>query len=196
MITKKARPQAIEELEGARARALLVEGEPVLDKKIVKKGDSGFLAAILPKGMRAVAVEVSVRTGAGGFILPNDRVDVLLTRKIGSDDERRSMTETLLSNVRVLAMDQTFKIDKEGEQVADAKIKTATLELEPAHAEILTLMEATGSLTLVLRSLADGGDSELGDDKPVLSEKFKKGVKSGEITYFRYGKSESVARSQ
>ena len=81
MISRKSKPDAQEKFQSARARTTIFEGEPLQDRKVVYSGDSGFMAAVLPKGMRAISVRVSVETGAGGFILPNDHVDVLLTRK-------------------------------------------------------------------------------------------------------------------
>ena len=188
MITRKAKPQALKEFENARARAELFSGEPVSTRKIILSGDAGFMAAILPKGMRAIAVRVSVETGAGGFILPNDRVDVLLTRKLdGSGTTARTVTETVLTNVRVLAVDQTYSASSDGKngQVAESKINTATLELNPRQTEVVALAETTGQLTLSLRALADNGSSELGDDGPRLSKKYAKGA--GEITVLRYG---------
>lgn len=189
MITRKAKPDALSEFEKARARAEIFQGEPVSTRKVIMPTDSGFMAAILPKGMRAIAVRVSVETGAGGFILPNDRVDVLLTRKLnsGGGSAARTVTETVLSNVRVLAIDQTYTSGSDGkkEQIAENKINTATLELDPRQSEVVALAETTGQLTLALRALADNGSSELGDDGPRLSKKYATGA--GEITVLRYG---------
>ncbi len=187
MITRKSKPDAMSKFENARARAALFEGEPVSTKKVILPNQSGFMAAILPKGMRAIAVRVSVETGAGGFILPNDRVDVLLTRKLSGGATARTVTETVLTNVRVLAIDQTYTADNgdKKDQVAENKINTATLELDPRQSEVVALAETTGQLTLALRALADNGSSELGDDGPRLSKKYATGA--GEITILRYG---------
>jgi pilus assembly protein CpaB len=193
MITRKAKPEAISEYENARARAELFKGEPVSTRKLILPNQSGFMAAILPKGMRAIAVRVSVETGAGGFILPNDRVDVLLTRKL-TGGQARTVTETVLTNVRVLAIDQTYtpsSSDGKKDQVAEKKINTATLELDPRQAEVVALAETTGQLTLALRALADNGSSELGDDGPRLSKKYATGA--GEITVLRYGIAKQTA---
>jgi pilus assembly protein CpaB len=81
MISRKTRPTAVKELETARARSDLFEGEPVSDRKVIIPESAGFMAAILPKGMRAISVRISAESGAGGFILPNDRVDVILISK-------------------------------------------------------------------------------------------------------------------
>ncbi len=81
-ITKSGRPDALESISGSIARAPFVAGEPIREAKLVKAKGSGFMAAILPSGMRAVATEMTAETSAGGFILPNDRVDVILTRRV------------------------------------------------------------------------------------------------------------------
>ena len=83
MITKEIKPEALQEYAEARARLPIYQGETVIDKKILLPGKGGFMSSILPKGMRAISVAISARSSAGGFILPDDRVDVLLTRKPG-----------------------------------------------------------------------------------------------------------------
>jgi pilus assembly protein CpaB len=80
-IRKNNRPQAIEDLAGMIARVPFVAGEPIREAKLVNAKGSGFMAAILPTGMRAVSTTISAETGAGGFILPNDHVDVILSRR-------------------------------------------------------------------------------------------------------------------
>ncbi len=181
MITMSGNEDMLEKLQGVRARANLFEGEPVNRKRIVEVGDAGFMAAVLPKGMRAISIRVSAETGAGGFILPNDRVDVILTRKVNGT---RDVSETVLNNVKVLAIDQQLKTTETGEQVIVGK--TATLELEPKQSEILALVESTGQLSLTLRSLADQGDRKLGDDGPRVSERYAKGSGAG-LKVIRYG---------
>ena len=135
-------------------------------------------------------------TGAGGFILPSDRVDVLLTKKGGSAGGK-TFTDTVLSNVRVLAIDQSFAVNAKGEKIYDEKINTATLELDPTQSEVIALAETTGQLTLALRSMADNGSSEMGDDGPRLSERYQKGSNgSGEIAVMRYGIQSRTAASE
>jgi len=196
MITRKAHPQARVAYDKARARTAIFEGEPISDKKVVKPDSGGFMAAILPKGMRAISVRISAETGAGGFILPNDKVDVILTRKVTTEGSNKSHTtsDSVLQNVRVLAIDQTFQTNEKGEQVVVGK--TATLELRPHQAEVLAKAESIGQLSLALRSLADNGDSALGDDGPRLSERYANGSRGDTLTYFRYGLQQSVAISQ
>lgn len=185
MITRKARPLALKELETARARTDLFEGEPLSDRKVIIPDKAGFMAALLPKGMRAISVRISPETGAGGFILPNDKVDVIRITKKDGGGQNRTVSESVLTNVRVLAIDQTFKTDDQGQQVVVGK--TATLELEPNQAEILAMAESSGQLTLALRSLADRGSHELGDDGPQLAENFTDGGRTDEVLVYRYG---------
>src|SRR6185295_10785707 len=103
MITKDVQPEAKTTYENGRARSALFQGEPVNEKKIVLPNDRGFMSALLPKGMVAISVHISAETGAGGFILPNDKVDVILTRKIPGTE--RQIADTVINNVRVLAVD-------------------------------------------------------------------------------------------
>jgi pilus assembly protein CpaB len=142
-IRKKNRPDAIEKLSGMIVRAPFVAGEPIREAKLVNAKGSGYMAAILPSGMRAISTQISPETGAGGFILPNDRVDVILTRRqtgaVAGTDTQTS--ETVLDNVRVLAIDQTVQ-EKNGQKVVVGK--TATLELTPHQAETLALAQHLG----------------------------------------------------
>jgi len=190
MVAKSTNPDIFEEFKGARARAGLFEGEPLNRQRIVVVGDAGFMAAVLPKGMRAISIRVSAETGAGGFILPNDRVDVLLTRKVAGN---REISDTVLTNVRVLAIDQQIKTTEDGGQVIVGK--TATLELEPKQSEVLALVESAGQLSLALRSLADAGDKKLGDDGPRVSEKYARGSRAT-VKQFRYGIVNQIANSK
>jgi pilus assembly protein CpaB len=183
MITRAAKPDAVNKLKEGSARNPIYQGEPINEKKVVLPGDKGFMAAILPKGHRAISVRISAETGAGGFILPNDRVDVILTRKLSGTD--RQLSETVLTNVRVLAIDQTYKQDEKGGQVVVGK--TATVELDPVQAEVLSMVESSGQLSLALRSIADSSSTALGDEGPKLSEKFMNGSSGSEISLSRWG---------
>ncbi len=152
-ITKQSQPQAIEDaIEGSVARMSLTTGEPVTSQKVIKADGAGFLAAVLTPGKRAVGVKVSADRGAGGFILPNDRVDVIMTRKLGSDSKGipSYRAVTVLRDIRVLAVDQTSQEEGDSKTIVG---KTATLELSSQQAEILALAEAMGDLSLSLRSL-------------------------------------------
>lgn len=158
-VLKKDRPNAIDELSGSITRAPFTAGEPIREAKLVKaNGAAGFMAAILPSGMRAVSTEISPETGAGGFILPNDRVDVILSKRPDRDSKQaeQPVSETILANVRVLAIDQTVE-EKNGQRVVVGK--TATIELTPRQAETLAQARQNGILSLALRSLLDAGQS-------------------------------------
>lgn len=141
---------------GAVARVGLLKGEPVTTEKLVNAESSGFLAAALTPGKRAIAIQISAATGAGGFILPNDRVDVILTWQEQSVETGTAQffSTTVLTNVRVLAIDQVVS-DTMGEEAETPSVvgKTATLELSPAEAQMLALADAQGEISLALVSL-------------------------------------------
>lgn len=143
-------------IKGAVVRAPMVSGEPLTAAKIVHADSAGIMAAMVTPGMRAVSIGISTESGAGGFILPNDRVDVLLTEQV-SDSPRRFAARTLLQSVRVLAVDQTYREDHDQKVVL---AKTATLELAPREAELVERAQATGTLSLSLRALGDGTASK------------------------------------
>src|SRR5512140_1179234 len=155
-IRRNERPDATNQITGSIARAPFIAGEPIREPKLVKATGSGFMAAILPTGMRAISTEISPETGAGGFILPNDRVDVILSKREkdaarpGAPDVINS--EIILPNVRVLAIDQAPK-EKDGQNAVIGK--TVTLELRPEQAETLARARQSGTLALALRSIAD-----------------------------------------
>src|SRR6202158_3565096 len=155
-IRRNERPDATTQIAGSIARAPFIAGEPIREPKLVKGNGSGFMAAILPTGMRAISTEISPETGAGGFILPNDRVDVILSKRDKNPDKSGSAdivnSEIILSNIRVLAIDQAPK-EKDGQNSVVGK--TVTLELKPAQAETLARARQSGTLSLALRSLVD-----------------------------------------
>jgi pilus assembly protein CpaB len=160
-IRKKDHPGAIEGLSDSIARAPFVAGEPIREAKLVKAKGSGYMAAILPSGMRAISIAVSAESGASGFILPNDHVDIILTRRDKQADKTAGAethtSETILSDVRVLAIDQQVT-EKNGQKVVVGK--TATLELTPGQVETVELARSTGTLALALRSITDIGKSK------------------------------------
>jgi len=146
---------------GSVVREPILAGEPLLMRKIVRAGDSGYMAAYLEPGMRAMAIRVTVETAAGGFILPGDRVDVVLTREttlgnIGASEGDRSKftSATVMQNIKVLAIDQSTRAGDDEQTVIGA---TATLEVGPRDAEALALAKSEGELSLILRSYADTG---------------------------------------
>jgi len=181
-IRRNERPEGTKEVAGSIARAPFLAGEPIREPKLVKANGSGFMAAILPTGMRALSTEISPETGAGGFILPNDRVDVILSKHDRSMDDRTGGTdiissEIILTNVRVLAIDQAPK-EKDGQSALIGK--TVTLELKPDQAETLARARQSGTLSLALRSIADLNVVEAKSDDLVLK-------RGDSVSVVRYG---------
>ena len=142
---------------GAVVRQPINAGEPVTEKKVVRAGASGVLAVTLQPGMRAMSLPLTAESGAGGFILPGDHVDVVQIQKKAAGVQ----AATVMRNVRVLAIDQNTRADAK----TTAQVGTqATIELSPAQAEDMVLARAQGDLTLVLRSYADAaGETATGD---------------------------------
>ncbi len=175
-IQKQTMPDAVAKLEGSVVRSPFVAGEPIRNVKL-SRPESGFLSAILPSGKRAIAVRVSAQSTAGGFILPGDRVDVVQTisQQASPDMPAENVSRTILANIKVLAIDQTVS-DKDGEKVVVGK--TATLELDPVQVELVTSAEASGTLSLSLRSITD-------TDQVVGATEDKQ---SGTVRVFRAGR--------
>ena len=153
-IVRQQRPEAVGEVAGSLAKAPILAGEPIRDAKLVRS-DRGFLSAVLPKGMRAVAVKVNASTTAGGFILPNDRVDVLLVREAENGKRGEMQAETLMSNVRVLAIDQSIQTGPEEQKPVIVAQDTVTLELTPEQTELMAQAQELGTISLALRSIED-----------------------------------------
>lgn len=149
---------------GTVVRRGIVASGPITSDNLIKLGDRGFLAAVLKPGTRAISVRVDESTGVAGLIYPGDRVDVILTHEIAvkakeadRDIERKvRVSETILSNVRIIAIDQSLEDLKAAKAQARAP-KTATVEVTPSQAEIITVATRMGTLTLTLQSLACAG---------------------------------------
>jgi pilus assembly protein CpaB len=158
MVTKAEQPSALKDFTGTIARMSLIAGEPIRREKLIKADQGGVMSALLPSGMRALAITIDNRGAntAGGFILPNDRVDVIriyrdeAATKVQGNDVM--VSETLLRNVRVLAIGQNIQ-ERNGEKVVVGE--TATLELDPRQVETVILAQRLGQLSLSLRSLQD-----------------------------------------
>jgi pilus assembly protein CpaB len=180
---------AIDELGGSIARTTFVAGEPIRREKLIMANGSGFMSAILPAGMRAVAISIDSRgsTSAGGFILPNDRVDVIRTFRDEEGSSAQAATafrsETILSNIRVLAIGQNIQEEKDGKKTVIGE--TATLELDPRQAETITLAQKVGQLSLSLRSISDANTK---------IEEVVQG-KDGSMTIVRYGVSRQSTKN-
>jgi pilus assembly protein CpaB len=143
------------EMVGAVVRSRIAAGEPITDGSVVKPGDRGFLAAVLSPGMRAVSIPVNATSSHSGLIFPGDRVDLILTQSLSANegDSVRRVSETVLSNIRIIAMGGDTSDDpREGE--TNERAKTATFEVTPQQAEQVTLLTELGKLSLSLRSLA------------------------------------------
>ncbi len=179
VIEKSKMPDALTDFKGAFVRNFLGAGEPIYPDRLIKAGTAGFMAAILPSGMRAVAINIDQQgsTTAGGFIHPGDHVDVIHAyrdeeaAKAGVADPM--VSEILLRNVRVLAIGQNIQ-ERNNERVVVGS--NATLELTPQQAETIILAQRNGQLSLALRSMADSKVSAT--DLP---------QKRSEMTIVRYG---------
>jgi pilus assembly protein CpaB len=179
-IRRNERPDATTQIAGSIARAPFLAGEPIRELKLVKANGSGFMAAILPTGMRAISTEISPESGAGGFILPNDRVDVILSKRDKNPDRSGPdlvNSEIILANVRVLAIDQAPK-EKDGQNTVVGK--TVTLELKPEQAETLARARQSGTLALALRSITDVNMTENATDDQAPR-------RSNSVNVIRYG---------
>ena len=150
-IQQGGKGDGLKDMIGRVARAPLTMNEPVTLNKLVRVGDGGVLSAILPAGMRAVSTRIKEETSAGKFILPNDHVDVILIQRKRSKGGDDIVADSLFRNVRILAIGQA--LDAPGKKTADGA--TATLELTPRQAELLTLANSMGEISLTLRSVAD-----------------------------------------
>lgn len=166
-ITKASMPDAVTQLEGSVARFEIFSGDPIRDDKLVKT-DQGYLSAVLEKGMRGVSVSVSADSGSGGFIVPNDHVDVISTHSSANGQ----VSETVLENVKVLAIGKRLGekgstgAPPDGSADPSAQVfdntAIATLELDPSQAQVLVNAGQSGKLSLVLRSIADFADNDTG----------------------------------
>ncbi|MFP6748408.1 MAG: Flp pilus assembly protein CpaB [Alphaproteobacteria bacterium] len=173
------------DLTGWAVRRGITKGQPITKNRLLEPGKAGFLAGVLSPGMRAVSISVSAESGAAGFILPGDRVDVILTQQVrqtqGVNANRdKIISETVISNVRALAVDQTFDDISEHTRVG----KTITLELTPKQTESLAVAKRMGRVSLSLRSLVR--------DKEV--EKKSDFTSDEEVSRFLRGQASSVPR--
>lgn len=172
MITREAKPTAIEEFEGRRARAAILAGEPIAESKLLSADSGSLMGSLVRDGLRAVSIRISDRSAAGGFILPEDRVDIISTVKVtvesgafGASDKVIFFSSTLIENARVLAINRTVP------PVNEPSIENPTvavLELDPQQAELVASSQEQGELNLTLRSIAPK-DGDPGEDRPRLA---------------------------
>ncbi|WP_299970835.1 Flp pilus assembly protein CpaB [uncultured Roseobacter sp.] len=174
-IIRTEQPDAARTAIGRVARADLLQGDALRMESLVD-GGAGLMSLVLTPGMRAVGIRITEDTTAGGFVLPDDRVDILHTvvRDIDGDGQATGISRTILTNVRVLAIGQVSarsaaRNTETGDTVetgsdVTAFGETATVELSPEQAEILTAAQSSGALSLSLRAVSDFGDTEVGAD--------------------------------
>jgi pilus assembly protein CpaB len=161
-ITNKAMPDAPTFMAGSVARYEFFPGEPIREEKLAQPGD-GYLSVVLDSGLRGVSVVVTPESASGGFILPDDHVDVVLTRptEFGQD------VKTILTNVRVLAIGDRLggsrrpaEEQPEDEKEGFSETAVATLALDPVQAETIVSAASLGKLTLILRAMTDATPME------------------------------------
>ncbi|MGH6967757.1 MAG: Flp pilus assembly protein CpaB [Stellaceae bacterium] len=150
----------LDTIVGSVAKNGIATGEPITDLRIVKKGDRGFLAAIVTPGYRAITVPLQSGVGLSGLAMPGDRIDLILTMNVPSTDKNaqpRRLSETVLQDIRVLAVDQEINDQKHDSALA----RTATLEVTPKQAEVVTLLTEMGKLSMTLRSVGSAENDAL-----------------------------------
>ncbi len=170
---------------GAVARRAFAKGEPIMSGQIVAPGERGFLAAVLSPGTRAVSVAVDAVSATGGLIWPGDRVDLILTQSFDGEQgrsARKAVSETVLRNLRVIAIDQLLGEATNAKVGPETRIpRTVTLEVTARQSEAVSVATSMGRLSLVLRSLvsdeaapaddADTADSTWAEDvSPALRD--------------------------
>ncbi len=195
--------KAVETYTGAVARQGLLAGEPVIADRVVKAGEQGFMAALVTPGLRAVAIPISAENAVAGFIMPNDRVDILLTRKVqisstdgASGEEARS--DIILQNVRVLAIEETFRRPTGDEADNPLRGDTATLELSARDSETLALADELGDVSLVLRGVEnDGSPATAGSQARRNAGSLIQNANGDEIRIHAFGsvKAQAVSKS-
>jgi pilus assembly protein CpaB len=158
LIDNISRPDALAELNTAVTRQTIYAGEPIVQRKVVLSGERGQMSALLKPGMRAIATRISVDSAAGGFIKPNDRVDIVLTTQLKTDVPNNTantqsayLATTIFENVHVLAIDQTYGQGPDGQ--ATVVGSTALLELSQSDAEALIEAQSKGDMSMTLRGL-------------------------------------------
>ncbi|MET0181590.1 MAG: Flp pilus assembly protein CpaB [Caulobacterales bacterium] len=150
-IKQKDQPEALTQMQGGVTRRAAVAGEPVIAGQIVLPDGRGFMAATLQPGYRAVSIEVEANTSAGGFIQPNDRVDVLVTRKVDGGAVETAQTRVVLEDVRVIALDEHTSAQNGGDGPERITASIAVLELSQQDATLLASADRSGKISLALR---------------------------------------------
>ena len=151
----------MQDYDGSVVKDAILQGEPIVDRKVIRGGAGGYMAVVLKPGMRAMSIPVNVETGAGGFILPGDRVDVLQSHP--GPDGKGFITETLMRNIRVLAIDQKTQPAADSKAIVGAAV---VLEVPAADSLVLAHGKAQGEMLLALRSYADMNGGSGSPSKP------------------------------
>lgn len=200
-LEQKVAPDALEKSVGAVARVAMVEGEPIVPNKIAHPGEGGWMSAIIAPGMRAVSIEISAETAAGGFIQPNDHVDVMMTREVDQSENgngggqilAKARTHVILQNVHLLAIDAIYsQPNKDGKEGKEGKTgeggvligTRATLELAPQDASLVAAAQRGGKLSLALRSVAD---LQGADGATPIGKALRDGAREEQVVIYRYG---------
>lgn len=201
---KTSAPDALTASVGAVAKIAMAQGEPLTPAKIAHPGQGGWMSAILAPGMRAVSIEISAESAAGGFIQPDDHVDVLMTRDVDSSENNngagqilaKARTFIILQNVHLLAIDANYgqgakeaKETKDGKEAREGEggvlIGTrATLELSPQDAALVAAAQKGGRLSLALRSVAD---LQQRDGATAIGRALRDGAREQQVVVYRYG---------
>ncbi|MET0294464.1 MAG: Flp pilus assembly protein CpaB [Phenylobacterium sp.] len=164
--------------DGAIVKEPILAGEPITARKVVRGGEGGFMAVVLSPGMRAVAIPVTAESGAGGFILPGDRVDILQARA-QEGGGKGSIVETLMQNVRILAIDQRTEPEKEARTIVGG---VATVEVSVNDVEVLARGRAQGEMMLSLRPYSDIAGPARRGSAPTAASSTVRIVRAGDIS--------------
>lgn len=156
---------SVSDMTGKVVRSAFLAGQPLTKDAVVGPQDRGFMAAVLTPGMRAITVSISSTSGVAGFVFPGDRVDLVVTHQVERGDARAlQVSETVIRNVRILAIDQAV-----ASEAGQAKVgSTATLEVTPKQVEKINVMQQLGGLSLSLRPLAERGDT-IGENGEIVA---------------------------
>ena len=187
----------MEDIYGAVVRRGFSAGEPITPKRVLRPGERGFLSAVLRPGYRAIAIRVNATSGVSGLVFPGDRIDIILTHTVsdrtGAEVIERRASETVLENVRVLAIDQTVNEDNNQPSYA----KNFTLEVTPKQAEMVSVVRELGGLSISLRSLAKdeeelerlaAGDDALEEPDPERGDTYTWDTEVSRLVGMRSGK--------
>jgi len=175
----------VQGLNGSLVREPILKNEPISQRKLVRGGEGSFLSVKLPSGMRAMSVPINAESGVGGFVLPGDRVDVMLNVKSqqSNDPAKAVPSHLVMRNIKVLAIDQTTEPKTQAAMVGS----TATLEVPATDIDALARAKSQGDLLLILRSYADAGgpSGRVGPPAALDMGDVVKVYRSGQVTEVR-----------